>query len=393
MSVRDGTTLDNWLTDPYPRRSFQRVREFAPTARIANDTHPPRILEHDPREIEHVEFEGLDGAAVTVADQLARSQAEGLCVLKDGRIAYERYFNGMTERTPHLLMSVSKSWCCALLGVQVGKGLLRRSDLVTDIVPDMAGTSLDGATVAHVVDMTAGTEFVEDYDLYADPDADNPLLEYERHTSYRRLGDREPIGALGHFRTYPTAYEHGAWFDYRSPLTNIQAHMVEAVTGRRFHEVLSEELWGPLGQEFDADIMLDPLGFPIVDGGMSCSLRDLARLGQAYLDDGRAGDAQVIPAEWVRDTREGDDECVRQFQASPTLDQPTKGDWSMYRNAFWVIRRGEVLSGLGIHGQYCYVDRPAGVVIARLSTYPLAWNEAQSAETMRSLAAIAAHLA
>jgi len=26
MGVRDGTTLDNWLTDPYPRRSFQRVR-------------------------------------------------------------------------------------------------------------------------------------------------------------------------------------------------------------------------------------------------------------------------------------------------------------------------------------------------------------------------------
>ena len=134
MDVRDGTTLDNWLTDPYPRRSFQRVREFAPTARIANDTHPPRILEHDPREIEHVEFEGLDGAAVTVADQLARSQAEGLCVLKDGRIAYERYFNGMTERTPHLLMSVSKSWCCALLGVQVGKGLLEPGIQVVGVV-------------------------------------------------------------------------------------------------------------------------------------------------------------------------------------------------------------------------------------------------------------------
>ena len=107
MDVRGVTTLDNWLTDPYPRRSFQRVREFAPTARIANDTHPPRLLEHDPHDVEQVAFAARDGAAVTVADQLARSQAEGICVLKDGRIAYERYFNGMTERTPHLLMSVS----------------------------------------------------------------------------------------------------------------------------------------------------------------------------------------------------------------------------------------------------------------------------------------------
>lgn len=392
MAATDPTTLDNWLTQPFERRSFQRVRELVPTARIANETHPARILEHDPHDLDDVTFAGIDGASTTVADQLARSQAEGICVLKDGRIAYERYFNGMTERTPHLLMSVSKSWCGTLLGVQVGKGLVDRSTLVTDVVPDMAGTSLDGATVANVIDMTAGTEFVEDYELYADPDADNPLLEYERHTGYRRLGDREPIGALGVFRTYPTAYAHGAWFDYRSPLTNIAAHMIQTVTGRRYHEVLSEELWGPLGQEYDADIMLDPLGFPIVEGGMSCALRDLARLGQAYLDDGRVGDTQVIPADWVRDTRDGDDECVRQFHESPTVDEVTRGDWSMYRNAFWVIRRGEVFSGLGIHGQYCYVHRPAGVVIARFSTYPLALDPPQAEETMRSLAAIAEHL-
>ena len=29
------TTTDDWLEEPYPRRSFQRVREFAPTARVA----------------------------------------------------------------------------------------------------------------------------------------------------------------------------------------------------------------------------------------------------------------------------------------------------------------------------------------------------------------------
>ena len=52
-----------------------------------------------------------------------------------------------------------------------------------------------------------------------------------------------------------------------------------------------------------------------------------------------------------------------------------------------------VFSGLGIHGQYCYVHRPANVVIARFSTYPLAIPVELSAETMRSLAAIAEALA
>ncbi len=82
-------------------------------------------------------------------------------------------------------MSVTKSFTGAMLGIQVGKGLIRMDQLVTDIAPEFAGTSLDGATVRHVIDMTAGTEFNEDYDLYADPEADNALMNYERQANYR----------------------------------------------------------------------------------------------------------------------------------------------------------------------------------------------------------------
>lgn len=391
-SPRDAT-LDNWLDDPYALRSFQRVRELAPTAAIERLAGEPRRLPEQSHALDDVAFEGADGSRVTVAEQLARSNGEAICVLKDGKVAYERYLNGMHERTPHLLMSVSKSFCGALLGVQIGKGLLSRDDLVVDVAPDLSGTSVDGATVGQIIDMTAGTEFVEDYLLYDDPEADVPLIEYERQAGYRRLGGREPVGILGHFRTYPRAYEHGAWFDYRSVLTNIAAHLIETVTGRRFHEALSEEIWTPLGQEHPADIMLDPFGFPVVDGGMSCSVRDLARFGQCYLDDGRVGDRQVLPAAWVEDTRHGDEECIRCFRESPTLDRASRETWSMYRNAFWVIERDLVFSGLGIFGQYCWVHRPANVVIARLSTYPTALPEELSAETMRSFEAIAEALA
>ena len=86
--------------------------------------------------------------------------------------------------------------------------------------------------------------------------------------------------------------------------------------------------------------MLDPLGFPTVDGGMSCSLRDLARLGLAYLQDGSLGGRQVIPTAWVEDTRHGDEACIKAFADSPQIDHETR-DWSMYRNAFWVLERAQ----------------------------------------------------
>jgi 6-aminohexanoate-oligomer exohydrolase len=296
----------------------------------------------------------------------------------------------MTEETPHLLMSVSKSVCGAALGIAIGRGLVAADDLVCEVAPEFTGTSLDGATVQHLIDMCAGTEFVEDYDLYADPDGDSPLIEYERQAGYRPLGARPGIGTLAHFATYGTAFAHGARFDYRSPLTNIAARVVEIVNDERYPDVVSRDLWAPLGQEHDADIMLDPVGHPVVEGGMSCSVRDLARFGLAYLDDGAVGDEQVVPRQWVDDTRLGTAESEAAFRAGST--DFGERNWSMYRNAFWILERGNVFSGLGIFGQYCWVDRTSRTVIARFSTYPEASPDQLAAETLAGFAAVSASL-
>lgn len=378
-------TLANWMEAPFNRAAFRRVRELTPTAAISRVGGAPLLLPRRPARLDDVRIERADGSTTTWEEHLADTWCDAVCVVHRGAIVDERYFNGMTERTPHLLMSVSKSVCGAALGVAIGQGRLAIDDLVCDIAPEFAGTSLDGATVRHVIDMTAGTDFVEDYDLYDDADGTSPLIEYERHAGYRPLGARTPVGTLGHFRTYGLARPHGEAFSYRSPLTNIAARVLEVVNGLRYPDIVARDLWGPLGQEHDADIMLDPLGHPVVEGGMSCTVRDLARFGLAYLGDGEVAGRRVVPAEWVRDTREGDDAAVAAFGD----EQP---GWSMYRNAFWVIERGTRFSGLGIFGQFCWIDRPTDTVIARFSTFPTALPLDTSDEVHRACAAIAAVL-
>ena len=63
-------------------------------------------------------------------------------------------------------MSVTKSVTAAALGISIDRKLLSINDIVTNIAPEFTGTSLDGCTIRHLIDMTAGTEFVEKYDLY-----------------------------------------------------------------------------------------------------------------------------------------------------------------------------------------------------------------------------------
>lgn len=393
MAIDRSFNLTNWMTAPYNRQAFQHMREFVPTARIAAGDSPSS-LPSDPMSLDDVRVRARDGRTITWAEHVATSWCDAVCVVHDGRIVDERYANGMHERTLHLLMSVSKSVCGAALGVAVGRGRVSPDQLVTELAPEFAGTSLDGATVRHLIDMTAGTDFVEDYDDYVDADteraAEVPLLEYEHQSGYRPLGARTPIGTLGHFRTYGTAFAHGERFQYRSPLTNIAARVLEVVDDLPYPEIVARDLWVPMGMEHDADIMLDPLRHPVVEGGMSCTLRDLARFGQAYLDDGVVDGRQVLPAAWVDDTRHGDDECRRQFEAQQGGNHL---GWSMYRNAFWVMERDQVFSGLGIFGQYCWIHRPSRTVIARFSTYPEALPEDLSAETIGAFHEIAAHVA
>ena len=67
---------------------------------------------------------------------------------------------------------------------------------------------------------------------------------------------------------------------------------MERAAGARLPELMSRELWQPMGAEFDAEITVDARGNAMADGGMSCTLRDLARFGQ--LSGRRSAD------EWFR---------------------------------------------------------------------------------------------
>lgn len=385
-------TLANWLDAPHNRWSFHHVDHLLPTVGITNSGGLVTSLPRRSVDLDNVTFMAADGSTTTLERHLHESFCDALCVVHDGAIVYERYFNGMNDDSKHLLMSVTKSFTAAALGVAIGRGLLTTSSLVTDIAPEFAGTSLEACTVRHLIDMTAGTDFVENYDLYLDPGSDVPLIEYERQAGFRPLGASPAIGVLRHFATYPMARPHGAVFDYRSPLTNIVARILEVVNGIPFNEVLSRDVWTPFGMEHPAEISVDAFGFPIAEAGLCCSVRDLARFGLAYLDDGRLDGKSVLPADWVRDTRHGDEDARRCYTTYlETLpDSGVEGDdWFIYHHAFWVKEQDRQLSGLGIFGQYVWIDYPSRTVIARFSTYPNAAPSALSAETIRGFNAVA----
>jgi CubicO group peptidase (beta-lactamase class C family) len=376
--------VHNWSTAPYLRWGFLHTREVVPTARIERGDGPVLELEADPREVAGISFPWA-GTRMTVADMVEQTSTDGFLVLHRGRIAHEHYGPGMTATTTHLLQSVSKSIAGTVAGVLVGRGLLDPEAAVTRYVEELAGTSFEGATVRHVLDMRTGTAYSETYD---DPASDVYLTEV-------LAGWRPPAGPVQIANVYEqlaalgNARPHGEVFDYRSILTELLGWIMERAAGVRYPELVSETLWSRIGAEQDADITIRH-GVALPDAGICATLRDMARFALVQLRDGRAGEQQVVPREWLLDTRCGDQAALDAYARAEGLDAHPG---VMYRNQWWVLERDMAYAALGIHGQMVYVNLPADVACVKLSTWPAPLDEGLETRCLTAFAAIAEALA
>jgi CubicO group peptidase (beta-lactamase class C family) len=368
-------SLANWQDPPFNRWAFQHIRELIPTARIPR-SDSPEPLPRAERDVLGFRFRYGD-RELTVGEMLEETYTDGFLVLHQGRVVAEHYFNGMAPDVPHLLMSVSKSVTSAIAGVLAGRGSLRVSDAVEEIVPELGGTSFAGAMVQDLLDMRAGTRFDENYE-----NLDADVRTYERVYLWRPdNGDPRPADALGYFATLRNDGPHGGPFRYRSILTDVLAWVIERAGGARLHQLIARELWQPMGAEFDAEITLDGHGNPMADGGICATLRDLARFGQVYLEGGRG----IVPREWIEDTIRGAPDGARAFAEGD--DSPGYPPGAHYRNCWWVRDPGvPFYQASGINGQNIFVHVPSQTVVAKFSTWPTALSPLAGVTTQGALA-------
>ena len=139
--------------------------------------------------------------------------------------------------------------------------------------------------------------------------------------------------------------------------------------GEPYPELFSACLWSRIGAEHDAEIMLDHTGFPIVEGGFCATLRDLARFGLMWLQDGSLAGRRDRAGEWVARLSVRDQELIDAYGDPGDLGGPTPD--AFYHDNWWIwdAERG-VYAAVGMNGQGIFVHRPSRTVIAKLSTFP-----------------------
>ncbi|GAB3790437.1 serine hydrolase domain-containing protein [Nocardioides ungokensis] len=383
-------TLANWQDPPHNRWSFLHLDQVVATRRVHRGEKVAAArstdLGLDPAEIESLRLVRASGAVDTVAGVVRDTETDGMLVLHDGAVVYEHYGPSMSADQPHLLMSVTKSFVGAVAATLLDTGMLERETRVADVVPETRGTGYGDTTVGDLLDMRSGVRFSE---AYLDPESDVRRMEHA--VEWRPRVPGMPGSLYDFLVTLVADRPHGGVFHYRSAETNMIGWVCERAAGAPMQELLSGLVWSRLGAEHDAIFSVDPLGTAIHDGGLAATLRDVARFGQALLDDGRspAGE-QVLPAWWVRDTLDGGHDSKSAFAHSPSLTGMPGGH---YRNQIWVpYPDREVLLCLGIHGQMVLVDRVARTVGVKLSSWPVPLDPGRHLDTVAAFHAITDHL-
>ena len=390
-------TAYNWQDPPFNRWAFWHTSEILPTYPVSRGDGPPRALPAAAAapDLSGVPVARTDGSAGTAGEVLDDTFTDAYAVLQDGELVAEWYGPLGAPDRPHALMSVSKSVVGCVAAVLIDRGQLDPQALVTAYVPELGASGYAGATVRHVLDMRSGVAFLEEY---ANPQSD--IRRMDEWIGWQPGGDgaaSEPRGLYPFLATLQAEAPHGSRFLYRSAESDVLGWVCERAAGRPMAELISALVWAPMGAEHEARLLRDGLGTAVHDGGLCATARDVARFGQLLLDGGavpdRAGGTRrVVPPRWLRDGWAVDADVRGAFAASPA-EAAFPGGW--YRNQFWFRpgAHGDVLLGLGIHGQMLHVSRRTNTVCVKFSSWPQAQNPAFLEDTLRAFDAIGGTLA
>jgi len=309
-----------------------------------------------------------------------RLYTDALAVVQDGRLVYETYRNGMTETDRHVAHSCSKTLTTMMVGIALEEGKLDRAGLMRDRVPELKDLpAWHPITLEHVLDMATGLDLEEHYE-----DPDSMYWRYAQAVGYYS----EPARTQGSTLAFATAEltraveAPGFRFNYGSYLTNLLPIALANAYGVPAVDLYEARIYRHLGAERPALVNLDSARNPIVEGQVNLTLRDFVRWGHLLADEGRSlAGVQVVPEQWVDDTYAPSAARAAAF-ARGAYGETMPG--VEYHNQTWVLEPGRVVTMLGIHGQFCWVDRHTRTMIVGFSSYPVQTHALLSA-TMNEL--------
>ena len=292
------------------------------------------------------------GFAGVVPAAAALPQLHAFLVSHHGQLAVEHYAPGHRASRLVNVKSASKSVISTLVGIAIARGLIPGVDApVTRWFPEL-GSDPDprkrAITIEDLLTMRSGLESTSG----------------ERYGSW--VNSRNWVR---YALSRPMVSDPGTSMEYSSGTSHLLSAILTKAARKSTHQFASEVLAAPLGITL-ARWPRDPQGIYFGGNEMLMTPRQMVALGELYLNDGRAGGRQVVPAEWVA------------LSCTPR----TRSRWDPdreYGYGWWIQTIGghRACFAWGFGGQYIFVFRELDLVIAVTSSTTVSedrWGDRRS---------------
>lgn len=337
----------------YPEAPIMAIDWYRPLAVVAGEPGPP--LSDGAATPSHIPKETLE----EVSRYAQERNSTGLIVMHRGAIVLEEYWQGYGPTSMFNAMSMSKTIVGLLMGAAIAEGSIRSiDDPVADYIPEWRQGERAAITLKDLLYMQSG--------LRNERRTDTPSSDLVQ----MYIGSDVARTALN----IPSVNPPGQAFDYNNVNTQVLAIVLQRATGIAYPQYLSTRLWQPLGAS-DGNVWLDrPRGTAKTFCCFFATTRDWARVGQMLLNQGRVGQTQVLPADWL------------QQMLRPSPHEPTFGThiWIKARTpdypnvdqaATEPFLADDTFYLDGRDLQRVYVIPSAELVVVRMGEWPPNWND------------------
>ena len=354
-------TLANWRLPPFNREAFSKVREIIPTASI--NRIKGTAVENNESVNKKLTVKIRENEETVLDEFLRKTTADAFHVSHKGKTIYTWHSDYCSSTTPHIIFSVSKSLTALLIGCIIDEGLLSEETLVSQIIPEAKGGAFEEASVRDLLDMSVSSNFIEDYEATS-----GIFLDYRQSTGW----NPQDIDDTSHLKSFllslkKNTHKHGEKFEYHSTNTDMLGIIIEKCAGKKYAQYFFEKLMKPLGARDEAYVTLDRMGTSRAAGGICISANDIMSICEMVRCYGKNSQGeQVFPENWIKDILNSDSD--KKFSLDGHYDIFPEG---LYRSKWYrPYTSRNVLFGLGIHGQWIWIDFEKELSIVCLSSEP-----------------------
>jgi CubicO group peptidase (beta-lactamase class C family) len=365
--IRRAINLQNWDDGgDLTHYAYLHTSEIFPVAGIHRSGLSSALVEAPNPAVGAYVVETENGPKVTLAEFVAGDHGiDGIIVLHHGRVVYEAYPR-MRPDDKHLLMSVTKAFIGTAVGILEDRGRVDIHRPINEYIRALKGTAWEGISVRDILEMASGMEGANE--SYTDP-ADKHY-QYETSLGWQPMTSEMPESVQSddtyrYLASLKRLRKPGETWAYTSINTAILGWLLEEVTGKSVAQVLSDEIWAPMGAEADAQMVVSTKGVAVAHAGMQATLRDVARFGLLFTPSwNKTARSPVISEKFLqRILTNGRPNLVETWVFGP------RPDWLDHVAYQWdaVTKSGMFFKG-GFGGQILYIAPQKDVVIVYFGT-------------------------